>query len=220
MSDYERSRTSFSELGPPDEVAIDADHWLHLANLGSHEIDIRGLRRPINILDDESKSLTDEQRTERDAYITQCEADLEAIWHETEMFITETSLEANTAPDEDALFYARLAFTELVQNAFRHGGRPQRVSASVVTASDAFSFIPRQPSNTVVQLQPPRPAAATGNRILLGVQDASSVWRDPEVITGDELPEHLRGLDIVRGVSKALWYRSDAPTSKWVWTLI
>jgi hypothetical protein len=222
MSDYERSRTSFSELGPPDEVAIDADHWLHLSTIGSHSIDIRHLPRPIDDIEvAPDDDLTDEQHAARDEYMDMCAAAYGAIWHETEMFVATTSIDENAELDESAIFDTHLAFDELIQNAFRYGGRPQRISVNIVNASNAFSFIPRQPRDgTAVQLRSPRSATATGNRILLGVQDASPDWQEPARTTEDELPEHLRGLDIVRGISKAVWYQSNENTSKWVWTLI
>lgn len=220
MSDYERTRTGFPELGPPDEVAIDADHWVHLSTIGSHTIDIRHLPRPIDIMDDTPEALTDEQRAARDEYLEMCAASYGAVRHEVEMFIATTSIDEAAALDGSAMFDTHLAFDELVQNAFRHGGRPQQLSVSVVNASDAFSFVPRQPEESAVQLRTPQTATIQGNRILLGIQDASPDWNEPEQLGADELPEHLRGLDIVRGISKAVWYQSNETDSKWVWTLI
>ena len=220
MSDYERGRTGFSELGPPDEVAIDEDHWVHLSTIRSSSIDIQHLPRPIDAMSDVPEDLTDDQRAARDEYMEMCAATSNAVRHEIEMFIATTSVDEQAELDGSVMFDTHLAFNELVQNAFRHGGRPQRISVSVVNASDAFPFTPRQPDGTVVQLRAPQTTSPTGNRVLLGVQDASPEWNEPEQVSGDELPEHLRGLDIVRGISKAIWYQSNETDSKWVWALI
>jgi hypothetical protein len=220
MGAYERKLTGAPELGPPDEVAIDDDHWLHLSTIGSHGIDIRRLPRPIDTMDDAPETLTDEQRAVRDEYMEMCAAAYGAVRHEIEMFIATTSIDENAELGDSAIFDTHLALNELVQNGFRHGGRPQRISVSIVNASDAYSFIPRQPEESAVQLRAPQVATAPGNRILLGVQDASPEWIEPEHVDTGDLPEHLRGLDIVRGISKAVWYQSNETDSKWVWTLI
>lgn len=220
MSDHERNDTGLSEYGPPDEVMIDAEHLLHFASLGSHRIDIRHLPRPIDTMNDIPEPLSDDQRAARDAYMEMCATAYGAIWHETEMFVATTAIDRDIELDESAIFDTHLAFDELIQNAFRHGDRPQQISISIVNATHAFSFTPKQPNGNTVQLSSPQNLSASGNRILLGVQDASSEWQEPEQEMNDVLPEHLRGLDIVRGISRSVWHQSNEESSKWVWALI
>lgn len=223
MGDYERRLPEFASLEPPDEVAIDEDHWLHLSPLSSHATDIRHLPRPLTAIGEEPEdSIFPHERKLRDEYIAMCEATYAALWHETERYIATTSIDNDAPLDDSAVFDTHLAFDELVQNAFRYGGRPQRLWVSVVRASDSFSFVPRQPSQegSSVQLRTPQAALASGNRILLGVQDTSPDWKEQERVADGDLPVHLRGLDIIRGISKAVWYQSNETDSKWVWTLI
>lgn len=223
MDDYERTRYRYTELEPPESIMVDQDHWLHHFPIVTNNTDIRHLPRPLTTIDEEQEtSITAPERAMRDEYIDLCKETYSALWGETETFITTTSINESAALEDSAVFDAHLAFNELVQNAFRHGGRPQRLSVSLVRATDTFSIVPNQSQTeeSQVKLWSSRAATASGYLILLGVQDASPNWQEHEAIGSDELPEHLRGLDIIRGISKAVWYQSNEKMSKWVWVLI
>lgn len=229
MGYFERSQSGFSEFSPPENVMVEEDHWLQLSAVGTHIIDIRHLPRPLTtIVEGPETEITTQEHKTRDEYLALCKSAYGTLWHEIETFIATTSLDEATELGESATFDTHLAFDELVQNAFRYGGRPQRVSVSLVRATDAYSYVPRQPKtdDNNVHLYSQRAASATGDRILLGVQDSNPEWKQQVEVTDDELPEHLRGLDIIRGISQAVWYQPSgylsqhAPTEKWVWTLI
>ncbi len=226
MGDYERRQSGFADSEQPEEVILDDNHRLHLSPIGTHTVDIRHLPRPLATIDEEPEvGITVGERKVRDMYIASCKETYSALWEGMEMFITSTSIDEAAALDESAIFYMRLAFNELIQNAFRYGGRPQRLLVSLVRATDAYSLIPRLPlpEECNMQLkQLPHAASVGENRILLGVQDAIPAWKEQQEANDDGLLEHLRGLDIIRGISKAVWYKThESPSpSKWVWTLI
>lgn len=227
MKGYEPKPSDYNEIQPPEIVALENDHWLYLLPIGSHLIDVSNLRRPLDIVDDSAHMVIPEQeRAWRDAYIADCEERLDVVWHEIEMFIATTSIDHWSELNEEAVSDTRLAFKELIQNAFHYGTRPQRLSVNLVTVSEHFS--PQDPintsSNSIIKYVSPRVTTGTGNHILLGVQDRNPHvgpnWYIPARKHKDDIPEKLRGLDIVHAVTNWLWHQSDGKSAKWIWALV
>jgi hypothetical protein len=208
----------FQEQPPPTEVTLSDGYRVMFNALGSYSINVTDLPRPLPTDADgaEDRLLTDEEL----AYMETCDQARGAVWHEAETFIATVASDQHLVLRGDTFFDSHLVLTELIQNAFRHGRRPQNVWVSVGLAQESLAdeqrpFRLRNSQLKVVPLIP----SQTGFRVLIGVQDQNFRWVQPRP-EEDELPDHLRGLDIVRGVSQAVWHQSDGESSKWVWAIV
>jgi hypothetical protein len=221
MGEFGKSPASFVEIQPPHMVALEDGNTALLTPLDSHVIDVRYLLPPLEIIDHApEESIPEQARALRNAYIDLSEVSFAAIWHETENFVASAASVNQVDLGADTLFNTHLAYDELMQNAFRHGGQPQRLWTSLVLANEIHpgAEIPALPINTGV---PPQLPTMTSYRILLGVQDTNPRWNQPPEVSDEVLVENFRGLDLVRGVSRAVWHRQDEGVeSKWVWALI
>ena len=222
MGELAKSTADVIEIQPPDMVPLTDGNAALLTPVQSHMIDVRYLLPPLEIISRApDMEIPPQARKLRDAYIDLSHVSFEAIWHETETFVASAAEDNQITLSNDTLFYTHLAFDELMQNAFRHGGQPLRVWTSLVMANEVSPNDAVAANRRIVPGVPLQPASMTSQRVLLGVQDSNPRWNERTGNTGDALSENFRGLDLVRGVSRALWHRQDdEAASKWVWALI
>jgi hypothetical protein len=222
MGEYGTSPANVVEVRPPEMATLDNGHTALLTPYDSHSIDVSYLVPPLEIVDDPADlQMSQQARVMRDSYIDYSEASFAAVWHEAETFLATVASDNQVSLSEDALFNTHIALDELLQNAYRHGGSPQRLWTSLVMAHEIDPGDAVHPPLRVTPGQPLGPPMMTSNRVLLGVQDHNPHWNEPPLVREGSLSEHFRGLDLVRGLSRAVWHRQvEGAPRKWVWVLI
>lgn len=222
MGEYGRSPTSVVEIRPPEVAPLDGGRTALLTPYDSHTIDVSYLVPPLEMVDSAPDvPMSEQARVMRNSYIDYSEASFAAVWHEAETFLATTAANNQVNFGEDELFNTHVALDELLQNAYRHGVQPQRLWTSLVMAHEIEPGDALRPPLQVRPGVPLSPASMTSNRVLLGVQDRNPRWNEPPAVAEGALLENFRGLDIVRGLSRAVWHRrDDGAHSKWVWVLI
>lgn len=223
MGELGKSSANYVEIQPPEMVALEGGNTVLLTPIESHLIDVRYLLPPLEVIDHapESTPMPEQARALRHAYINLSEDSFAATWHEAETFVATAASDHQVDLGADTLFNTHLAYDELMQNAFRHGGQPQRLWTSLVMANEIQPDADFPNHRRIDPGVPLSPTSMTGYRVLLGVQDMNPRWNEPPEHSEDVLVENFRGLDLVRGVSRAVWHRQDEGVeSKWVWALV
>lgn len=223
MGEFSKSTAQYMEIQPPEMVTLEDGNSALLTPIASHLIDVRYLLPPLEVIDHapEASPIPEQALALRNAYIDLSEVSFTAVWHEAETFVASTASDHQIDLGDDTLFNTHIAYDELMQNAFRHGSQPQRLWTSLVLANEIqpdADFPNHQRIETGGSLNSP---SMSRYRVLLGVQDINPHWNEPPKLSDDVLVENFRGLDLVRGVSRAVWHRQDEGVeSKWVWALV
>src|SRR6185437_6859205 len=138
MGELGKSPANIAEVQPPEMVALEDGNTVLLTPLESHTIDVRYLLPRLEVIDHApvDSSIPDQGRALRNAYIDLSQDSFAAIWHEAETFVATAASDHQIDLEADTLFNTHLAYDELMQNAFRHGGQPQRLWTSLVMAHE------------------------------------------------------------------------------------